>query len=259
MKSTISASAIAAILSASMALGNPINARAAALTCNTAPTASVPNTGAPAPLASPAATTAEKCQEQCAANSACQCFAFGLAADATTPTCRLFNVPAAQVPPQEGTDIKVFDKACTDVPTVAPTPSSANDGRATQQEDQQQAAAALTCNVAPTASIPDTGAPAPLASPAATTAEKCQEQCAANSACQCFAFGLAADAAAPTCRLFNVPAAQVPSQGDDIMVFDKACTDVPTVEPTRSSADDGKATQEGAQQGSQDQKKQGQN
>jgi hypothetical protein len=130
MKSSVSASAIVAvILSASMALGNPIISRAP--TCNVTPTASV---AAPQVLASPAATTAAKCQEQCDANSACKCFAFGLSPDATAPTCRLFSVAAAQIPSQ-GTNINIFDKACTDVPTVAPTPSTTG-GSGTSQGDQ---------------------------------------------------------------------------------------------------------------------------
>ncbi|KAK4040554.1 hypothetical protein C8A01DRAFT_35416 [Parachaetomium inaequale] len=139
MRSTTSTSVIAAaILSAStMALGNPIISRAAALTCNVPPTASVVDTGAPPVLASPAATTAAECQEQCEANSACECFAFGLPPPAlTAPTCRLFSVPAAQVPAQS-TDINVFDKAWTDVPTVALAPSAPTGGGGTGNDTPQ--------------------------------------------------------------------------------------------------------------------------
>ncbi|KAL6901442.1 hypothetical protein GGI43DRAFT_403038 [Trichoderma evansii] len=88
------------------------------------------------------------------------------------------------------------------------------------------------CDVAPTASAANP--PAPLSSPGAATANACQQQCEADNSCQCFAFGLPPSATAPKCILFAVPASQVPPQGTNLNVFDKACaaSTIPTQPPT---------------------------
>ncbi len=90
----------------------------------------------------------------------------------------------------------------------------------------------LMCNLAPTAT-PATE-PAPLSSPGAAIASACQQQCDVNGSCQSFVFGLPPSAASPKCILFAVPADQVPSQGTNLNVFDKACaaSTVPTQAPT---------------------------
>lgn len=74
----------------------------------------------------------------------------------------------------------------------------------------------------------------PISSPTASTAADCQQQCEANTQCQSFVFGLPPTASTPTCELFAVAASQVPNQGTDLNVFDKACTSVPTSAPTHS-------------------------
>ncbi|KAL6904883.1 hypothetical protein GGI43DRAFT_432201 [Trichoderma evansii] len=91
------------------------------------------------------------------------------------------------------------------------------------------------CDVAPAAT--PASAPAPLSSPSATTAIGCQQQCEADSSCQCFVFGLPPSATAPKCILFAVPASQVPAQGTNLNVFDKACaaSSVPTQAPTAAN------------------------
>lgn len=100
---------------ASSALASPLMVRDS---CNIAPSA----TGTQTPLSAPSVTTAELCKEACEANASCKSFVFGLPADATAPTCKLYSVPAAQVPTQ-GTNLNVWDVACADsqVPTTAPT------------------------------------------------------------------------------------------------------------------------------------------
>ncbi|PNP61074.1 hypothetical protein FNYG_14162 [Fusarium nygamai] len=89
------------------------------------------------------------------------------------------------------------------------------------------------CNIAPSAS-PSTKIQ-PLSSPSASIAQACQKLCTAHSSCKSFLFGLPADAKAPTCKLYSVPAAQVPSQGNNLYVFDKACSEkaVPNTKPTQ--------------------------
>ncbi|KAF5541156.1 hypothetical protein FNAPI_10330 [Fusarium napiforme] len=89
------------------------------------------------------------------------------------------------------------------------------------------------CNIAPSAT-PSTKIQ-PLSSPSASTAQACQKLCTAHASCKSFLFGLPADAKAPTCKLYSVPAEQVPSQGNNLYVFDKACSEkaVPNTKPTQ--------------------------
>ncbi|CCT69117.1 uncharacterized protein FFUJ_08054 [Fusarium fujikuroi IMI 58289] len=89
------------------------------------------------------------------------------------------------------------------------------------------------CNIAPSAT-PSTKIQ-PLSTPTASTAQACQKLCTEHSSCKSFLFGLPADAKAPTCKLYSVPAAQVPNQGNNLYVFDKACSDkaVPNTKPTQ--------------------------
>jgi hypothetical protein len=115
-----------AVLGASFAAASPV--LVARDMCNTSPTAAT-NANVQA-ISSPSVTTASACQAACNANAACKSFVFGLpAANAVgSPVCELFNVAASQVPSQ-GTSLNVFDKACTSVPTAAPThdqPQGAN-------------------------------------------------------------------------------------------------------------------------------------
>ncbi|KAG7038761.1 hypothetical protein JMJ77_0009992 [Colletotrichum scovillei] len=90
------------------------------------------------------------------------------------------------------------------------------------------------CNSAP--SGPTTANVEPRSQPAAATADACQKLCEADSGCQSFVFGLPPSGTTPLCYLYAVPASQVPKQSNtNLMVFDKACTSVPTVAPTQTN------------------------
>ncbi|KAH8883587.1 hypothetical protein GQ53DRAFT_752810, partial [Thozetella sp. PMI_491] len=91
-------------------------------------------------------------------------------------------------------------------------------------------ARASVCNSSP----PGTGSKTPISQPSASTAVLCQSACAANTNCQAFCFGLPPSDSTPKCLLFDVPAAQVPSQGTDLNVFDLACpaAQIPSTAPT---------------------------
>ncbi|KAH8886062.1 hypothetical protein GQ53DRAFT_750858 [Thozetella sp. PMI_491] len=90
-------------------------------------------------------------------------------------------------------------------------------------------AARDSCNVAPTGS--DTSVQ-PISSPSVTTADLCRQQCAANPSCKAFVFGLPANANAPICELFAVPASQIPAQQSNLNAFDSGCSNVPNQAPT---------------------------
>ena len=87
-------------------------------TCGSIPSA----TAAQSPLAQPTGiSTASACQAKCEATSSCEAFCFGMVNNEIE--CKLFAVPAAQVPAQSSNNLLVFDKACTSVPNVVPTAS----------------------------------------------------------------------------------------------------------------------------------------
>ncbi|KAI8652167.1 hypothetical protein LRP88_11165 [Fusarium phalaenopsidis] len=90
------------------------------------------------------------------------------------------------------------------------------------------------CNVAPSAAT--NAKIKPIAQPSAATADACLDACLSNPACKSFIFGLPANVDVPVCELFSVPAAQVPSQGSELYVFDKACSEsaVPNTAPTHT-------------------------
>ncbi|KAJ2899213.1 hypothetical protein MKZ38_003356 [Zalerion maritima] len=93
--------------------------------------------------------------------------------------------------------------------------------------------ATTMCGQTPTSA--DDTSTTPFSSPAADTAEACQAQCEADTDCESFVFGLGQDDAQPECILFDVPADEVPAQGDgNLEVFDVGCTGVPTGTPTQS-------------------------
>ncbi|ETS80708.1 hypothetical protein PFICI_08237 [Pestalotiopsis fici W106-1] len=215
MQFTLATIALVASLMASEAAAKPV-LFARDQVCGTTPA----GTGSAQPLSSPSVSTAEDCKEAGEKISSCQSFAFGLPPNANTPICKLFSVPAAQVPAQQ-TNIVVFDLACTNVPTKAPTTSNPVGLLRRSQ----------TCGATPSYS----GSATPLSSPSVDTAEECKEAGAAVSSCQSFAFGLPPSADAPVCKLFSVPASQVPSQETNIEVFDIGCSDVPNTEPTEEN------------------------
>ncbi|KAH7244445.1 uncharacterized protein BKA55DRAFT_516619 [Fusarium redolens] len=220
MKTTI------AILTASMAtaiLAHPFDTRSQQ--CNIAPSATT--NAKIQPLSSPTASTAQACQKLCSANSSCKSFIFGLPANAKAPTCKLYSVPAAQVPNQ-GNNLYVFDKACSDkaVPNTKPTQDKP------RGEVKSKAARDLVCNAAPTGA--SNSKIQPFATPSVKTAEKCQDACDAQASCQSFLFGLPADASAPVCKLYNVAPSKIPRRDDELYVFAKGCSaaKVPTTAPT---------------------------
>ena len=94
-----------------------------------------------------------------------------------------------------------------------------------------QLAARSTCGSAPAGS----GSQTPLSQPTGvTTASACQAQCEANASCLSFVFGMVNNA--DECMLYSVAAASVPKQSStNLIVYDKACTNVPAVVPTASN------------------------
>ncbi|KAH8898839.1 hypothetical protein GQ53DRAFT_836855 [Thozetella sp. PMI_491] len=86
-----------------------------------------------------------------------------------------------------------------------------------------------SCNVTPAGS---NASVKPLSAPSVSTADLCRQQCAANPSCKAFVFGLPPNAQSPTCQLYAVPAAQIPSAGTNLNAFDIGCSNVPNVAPT---------------------------
>ncbi|RMJ09356.1 hypothetical protein CDV36_011023 [Fusarium kuroshium] len=220
-----------ALLSVSLAsaMATPLTLRAQK--CNVAPTASAKTNIQPYDAAD--AATAEECQTICESDEACLSFVFGLAAHATTPSCLLYKVPAAQVPARSD-GLHVFDKACSAklVPTTAPThaqPWGIAPKKVSVRSEQK-------CNVAPTGAIDKKIQPYQT-STKATTAEECQTLCEAGDACLSFLFGLPDNCRAPVCKLYKVAAAEIPIRSDKLYVFDKACPAklVPVTAPTHSA------------------------
>ncbi|KAK2757422.1 hypothetical protein CKAH01_05679 [Colletotrichum kahawae] len=201
--------------------------------CNTAPSAAA--NADIAPFSQPTAATADACQKLCEADASCQAFVFGLPASGNTPLCYLYNVPAAQIPTQSNANLKVFDKACTGVPTTAPTQAdngSSNNGAATNNGDantnngqnQDQPKKRNVCGAAPTG--PATSSPTPLLTREdITTQDACLALCKQTSGCQAVEFGKPSANEPVQCRLFNVPASQLPAptDGQTFVAFDTAC------------------------------------
>ncbi|KAJ4245729.1 hypothetical protein NW762_013853 [Fusarium torreyae] len=221
MKTTI------AMLTASMAtaiLAHPFDARSQQ--CNVAPSATT--NAKIQPISQPSASTAEACLKACSSNASCKSFLFGLPANAKTPTCKLYSVPAAKVPSQ-GSELYIFDKACSSkaVPNTKPTHDEPRG-----EVKGKLAARGQVCNTAPTGAT--NSKIKPFATPSVKTADKCQDACDAQNDCQSFVFGLPADASAPVCKLYKVAPAKVPRGDDELYVFAKSCpaAKVPTSAPT---------------------------
>lgn len=89
-------------------------------TCGAAPASSNTNYQ---PISQPSGTqTSAACQLQCEANSSCKSFCFGLVDN--TVQCKLYSCAASVVPAQSSTNLVVYDKACSAVPSVVPTSSN---------------------------------------------------------------------------------------------------------------------------------------
>ncbi|EHK23088.1 uncharacterized protein TRIVIDRAFT_222348 [Trichoderma virens Gv29-8] len=249
MKSAV----IVSVVAAAIANANPILTRGQM--CDVAPTATVANP--PAPLSSPGATTASGCQQQCEANGSCQSFVFGLPPSATAPKCILFAVPASQVPSQ-GTNLNIFDKACSanTVPTQAPTAANpqgpangkgagsdatnghgaANGSGTTKGSGAAKGASAGpsnqnttgkradTCGAAP--SGPSNNRPSPFrAETNVVSQQACLALCQQTKGCQSCEFGIPSANSPKECLLFSVPAAQLPppTKGQTFVAFDIGC------------------------------------
>ncbi|KAF6829602.1 hypothetical protein CMUS01_08090 [Colletotrichum musicola] len=207
-------------------------------TCNSAPAG--PVNADVQPRSQPAAANADACQKLCEADAGCQSFVFGLPPSGTTPLCYLYAVPAAQVPSQSNSNLKVFDKACTGVPTAVPTPTNNNGAGANtgnnnnngqnngqngnNGQQQQQPKKRNVCGAAPTG--PATNNPTPLQSRQdITTQDACLQLCKQTTGCQAIEFGKPSANEPVQCRLFNVPAAQLPppANGQTFVAFDIGC------------------------------------
>ncbi|GKT66438.1 hypothetical protein ColTof4_03929 [Colletotrichum tofieldiae] len=206
--------------------------------CNSAP--SGPTTADVNPRSQPAAATAEACQKLCEADSGCQSFLFGLPASGTTPQCQLYAVPASQVPKQSNTNLMVFDKACSSVPTTAPTQNNAgnngNKGNTGNNQNgqngqtnndnnsQQPKKRANVCGAAPAG--PATSSPNPLVTREdITTQDACLALCKQTTGCQAIEFGKPATNEPVQCRLFSTPASNLPAptDGQSVVTFDVGC------------------------------------
>ncbi|OBU00672.1 hypothetical protein VE01_01207 [Pseudogymnoascus verrucosus] len=217
----ITASALLATVSSS-----PLQLRS---TCGGAPTGN----GSQQPLSQPSGiTTAKACQANCTANASCQSFVFGMVNNAVK--CILYSVPAASAPKQSSSNLIAYDKSCGSVPAVVPTASNP-----TGAKTGGKLAIRATCGSAPTG---PTGNAKPLSQPSdITTAKACQAKCTANASCQSvvfgmnisdeyimirFEFGTPSPNGSPTCRLFSVAAASVPTStsGQSFVVYDVGCS-----------------------------------
>lgn len=88
-------------------------------TCGAAPAGSSNNQ----PISQPSdCQTSAACQSKCEADSSCKSFCFGMVDN--TIQCKLYSCAAASVPTQSSTNLVVYDKACSAVPSVVPTSSN---------------------------------------------------------------------------------------------------------------------------------------
>lgn len=89
-----------------------------------------------------------------------------------------------------------------------------------------------TCGVAPAGSNTNNQ---PISQPSGVqTSAACQTQCEADSSCKSFCFGLVDNAI--QCKLYSCTASAVPQQSStNFVVYDKACSAVPSVIPTSSN------------------------
>lgn len=200
---TFTATAVILTL-ASAAQAKPHGLATRANICNAGPTGPA---GGASVRSSPSAANAEACQQRCVADTGCLSFVFGMPATGNTPVCELFGVAAAQVPAQSNGNLMVFDKACTGVPTTAPTQNNGNGNGNGQGNNGQQNGGqpnggqpnggqqngggqngqprkrANVCGSAP--SGPATNNPTPLQSPQdVNSQEACLERCRQTAGCQ---------------------------------------------------------------------------
>ncbi|OBR05719.1 hypothetical protein CH63R_09839 [Colletotrichum higginsianum IMI 349063] len=195
--------------------------------CNSAP--SGPTTANVSPRSQPSAATAEACQKLCEADAGCQSFVFGLPESGTTPLCQLYAVPASQVPKQSNANLMVFDKACSGVPTTAPTKAGSDNNGSTGGNDnqnggQQPKKRTNVCGAAPVG--PATSNPTPILSRQdITDQDACLALCKQTTGCQAIEFGKPSANEPVQCRLFDTPASNLPAptNGQTFVAFDVGC------------------------------------
>ncbi|KAJ4333809.1 hypothetical protein N0V95_009334, partial [Ascochyta clinopodiicola] len=110
--------AVIAAFAANYVSASPLMVRSD--TCGATPTGSNSDNK---PIAQPSGIqTSAACQAQCESNSSCKSFSFGLVDN--TIQCKLYSSDASAIPKQSSTNIAVYDKACSAVPSVVPTSSN---------------------------------------------------------------------------------------------------------------------------------------
>ncbi|KAF6835645.1 hypothetical protein CMUS01_05695 [Colletotrichum musicola] len=191
----------------------PLAVKRAEIVCNVAP--SGPATAKITAISQPAAATAEACQKLCEADTSCQAFAFGLPQSGTTPLCMLYSVPAAQIPADANANLKVFEKACTGVPTTPPAPT----------DSQDQTKKSNVCGVAPSGPAAATAVSPILTRKDIAAQTECLALCKSTAGCKAVEFGKASADEPDQCLLFSVPASQLPAptSGQTLIVFDASC------------------------------------
>ncbi|OCK92295.1 uncharacterized protein K441DRAFT_727520 [Cenococcum geophilum 1.58] len=214
--------------------GSPIFSLSTRDVCGTAPSGSTNQ----AVLSQPSGVNnAEACRAKCEANTSCQSFVFGMVDNAIK--CMLFSCAASAVPAQTSSNLLAYDKDCASVPTVTPTASnptgSNNGGTGTNTNGGQNGnnggnqptghklAVRNSCGGVPTGQTNME----PISTPTNIgSAADCKTQCQANPSCKSFEFGVFTPGGGNTCRLYKVPASQVPapSSGQTLQVFDVGCS-----------------------------------
>ncbi|KAF6802260.1 hypothetical protein CSOJ01_11721 [Colletotrichum sojae] len=192
----------------------PLAVKRADIVCNVAPTG--PATTKITAISQPAAATADACQKLCEADATCQAFAFGLPDSGSTPLCMLYSVPAAQIPADSNANLKVFEKACTNVPTTPPAPTDSQDQ--TKKKDN-------VCGVAPTGPAAATAVTPILTRKDIAAQTECLALCKSTAGCKAVEFGKASADGPDQCLLYSVPASQLPAptSGQTLVVFDASC------------------------------------
>ncbi|TQN70220.1 hypothetical protein CSHISOI_05338, partial [Colletotrichum shisoi] len=185
--------------------------------CNSAP--SGPTAANVSPFSQSSATTAVACQKLCEADLRCQNFVFGLPESGNTPQCQLYTVPASQVPKQSNANLMVFDKACSGVPTTAPTKAGSDNNGSTGGNDnpnggQQPKKRTNVCGAAPAG--PATSNPTPILSRQDIIDQNaCLALCKQTTGCQAIELGKPLANEPVQCRLFDTPASNLPARLDN--------------------------------------------
>lgn len=131
--------AVIAAFAATYVSASPLMARGN--TCGATPAGSSSNQ----PISQPSGIqTSASCQTQCESNSSCKSFCFGMVDNIIQ--CKLYSCAASAVPQQSSTNLVVYDKACSAVPSVVPTSSnptgkkvdSSNSGSKTNEQQAQE-------------------------------------------------------------------------------------------------------------------------